>query len=341
MQKMKIVFVGCGDITKDSAFICRLSRKIDSVACVDLDLGKAEMFAKKYKIKRAYSDYETMLEQETPDAVYLAVPHHLHLPMAKKALENGHHVLCEKPVASTLDESLELCEVSRQYDLKVGINYQYRYDKACYAIAKAAHGGDLGDLYYACCNVPWHRENSYFTDSAWHASLQQAGGGTLITQASHIVDVAMWILGGKPVSASGINKKMKFQNVEVEDTFMGILELDNGRLIQLSSSMIAEPERCITMEVFGSKGTGLYQGHFFPKSRFVGVKVKKKKPPVRGLHALVASIEAFRQWIFDDRPYAMPLENALPVMAAVDAMYRSANSGRMETVDDRYLKYLD
>ncbi|MCP4625997.1 MAG: hypothetical protein GY850_21170 [bacterium] len=134
---------------------------------------------------------------------------------------------------------------------------------------------------------------------------------------------------------------MKFRDAEVEDLFMGSLEMENGRMIQISSSMIANPEQCATMEFYGEKGIGLYRGSFFPKSRFVGVKVKKKKPPVGGLHAIVASIEAFRRWVVSDIPYAMPVEKSLPVMAAVDAMYRSAGSGKTEAVDDRYLKYLN
>lgn len=341
MNKFKIALVGCGDISKETAFICRMNRKIASVACVDLDFEKAERFAKKYKIQKAYSDYETMLDKENPDAIYLAVPHHLHLPMVSQAVERGHHVLCEKPAAATLDQALEMCAMVKKSDRKVGINYQYRYDKACYAIAHAAHNGELGELYYACCNVPWHREKEYFNQSKWHASLEQAGGGTLITQASHIIDVAMWILGSVPKAASGITKKMKFKDVEVEDLFMGSVEMENGCLIQLSSSMVAQPERCINMEIYGSHGTGLYQGRFFPKSRFEGVKIRRKKPPVGGIHAFVASIEAFRRWSVADQAYAMPIENALPVMAVVDAMYRSAGSGKTEPVDNRYLKFLD
>ena len=92
---------------------------------------------------------------------------------------------------------------------------------------------------YARINLPWHREHSYFERSPWHKTIGQAGGGTLITQASHLIDIVLWAVGSNPRSAVGYTAKKIFTDVEVEDTALGTLELQNGILVQVCSSMAA------------------------------------------------------------------------------------------------------
>ncbi|MCP4757532.1 MAG: Gfo/Idh/MocA family oxidoreductase [Proteobacteria bacterium] len=337
---INIAIVGCGDIARFTAFAGRINRKIRLAACVDVDPDKAASFAKRFRIAEFYTEYETMLERSEIDVVYLAVPHHLHYPMIMTALDRGRHVFCEKPITIELDDALEICRFAGKQKRKVGVNYQYRYDKGCYALAQAANRGDLGDLYYARCNVPWHRKSTYFTQAKWHASLEQSGGGTLLTQASHLVDIGLWALGGRPARAQGTARRTVFKEVEVEDLYLGTIEMENGRLLQIASSMVAKPEQPLGMEVYGSQGTGIYSCSFFPKVFFRGVKVKKAVPPVKGLHALFASLEGFRRWIADDMPYLMPVEQSLPVLAAIQALYRSSKTGNSEPVDDRFLEFI-
>ena len=128
----------------------------------------------------------------------------------------------------------------------------------------------------------------------------------------------------------------KYLDVEVEDLCLGIIEMENGSALQVSSTMVAAPEQAISIEIYGSKGTGIYKGGLLPKASFKGVKVKKEMPPVKGVHALFASLEGFRQWIAGTAPYLMPVENSLPVLAAVQALYRSSETGKKEPVDGRY-----
>ncbi len=333
MDKLRLAIVGCGDIARFIGIAGKLNRKIEISACVDINEKRAASFAKWFRIRRFFTDYDTMLENVDLDAVYLAVPHNLHFAMIMAAMEKGLHVFCEKPVTTQLDDALTICRVATKNGCKVGINYQYRYDKGCFALAKAARSGELGERYYAKANVPWNRKIEYFSKVKWHGSLEQSGGGTLITQASHVVDIGLWVLGGKPVNALGMGKKRKYREVEVEDLFMGTIEMDNDSLLQVTSSMIAVPERPLSIEVYGSKGTGIYKGPNIPRVSFKGVKVKKAAPPVKGIHALFASLEGFRQWVKEDTPYLMPVEESLPVLSAVQALYRSSETGVKEPVN--------
>jgi UDP-N-acetyl-2-amino-2-deoxyglucuronate dehydrogenase len=329
---LRLAIVGCGSIARRIALFSRLNRRIRLVACCDRTLPVAESFAARFRIPRAFADYGAMLEAERLDAVYLAVPHDLHHEMACAAIEAGCPVLVEKPIARTLAEGREIVRRARAADVRVGVNYQYRYDRGCYALAQAARQGDLGRLYYGRCNVPWHRKAAYFEQGSWRGELARAGGGTLLTQASHALDVLLWALNSPPRAATGMTARPGFPQVEVETLALGVIELENGALIQVSSSMVARPEQAVTLELYGERGTALYSNRPVPHVRFRGLHVKRRRPPVWGVHALQRSLEGFRAWVMEGQPYLTPAQEALPVLAAVDALYRSSQSGRKETI---------
>jgi predicted dehydrogenase len=330
--------VGCGDIAAFTAWFARFNRRIRLVACCDLAEDKASQFAQRFKIPAFYQDHSELLHNESLDAVYLAVPHHLHYPMLGETIHAGVPALVEKPITRTLNEGVEITRLAEERDVPVGVNYQYRYDTGCYGLAKAIQGGVLGKIHYARCNLPWKRELDYFTGSRWHGSLATAGGGTLITQGSHLLDVVLWALGARPRYAIGAIAQRKFnledeQYIEVEDLAQGVIEMENGVLVQICSSMVAEPEAGLTIEIYGEKGTAIYTDKPLPLVRFRGIRIKTARPPVWGIHALQRSLEAFRAWIMEGRPYLIPARAALPALAAVEAIYRSADSGHREEIN--------
>jgi predicted dehydrogenase len=329
---MRLGIVGCGDIASYTALFTLLNRRIHTAACCDRSTDTAAAFAKRWRIPRSYGNYDRMLENETLDAVYLAVPHDLHFAMASAAIQRGLHVLLEKPITRTLEEGQQIVLQAKEKGIRLGVNYQYRYDSGCHALARAVQAGSLGRIYYARCNIPFHREQKYFTRASWHATQARSGGGTLITQGSHMLDIVLWVLGSQARYASGMTAQRRFQDVEVEDLAQGILEMENGALVQITSAMVANPEQALSIEVYGGKGTALYSDKPFPRVRFRGVHPRKARLPVGGFHALQRSIEGFRAWVIEDRPYLIPGEQALPVLAAVEAIYRSSESGKREKV---------
>ncbi len=341
MKKMRVAIVGCGDIARFTAIGFIINKGISTVACVDKNIDRAKSFSRWFMIPKYFGDYSEMLDKIEPDAVYLAVPHILHEPMIKKALEKGLHVFCEKPVTTKMDDAIEVCSFAEKTGLKVGINYQYRYDKSCYAMAQAAHSGQLGEILYGRCNVPWHRTEKYFSCSPWHKSLEASGGGTLLTQGSHALDVLLWTCGKAPLRATGLTARKCFRDVEVEDLAMAMIELEDGVLIQAVSSMAAATEQKVTIEVYGSKATALYSGFSSPEVRFIGSKPPHYQVPAKGLHALFRSIEGFRAWVMEDKPFLTPASQSLAVLAAIEAVYRSAATGKTVETDTGYLKMLN
>lgn len=329
MTKLNLAIVGCGDIAGFTAWVSRLVPQVRLSACCDVDVERAETFARRHRIPRVYTDYAEMLEKTELDAVYLAVPHHLHYEMILSAIQAGKPVFVEKPVTRMLDEGQRLIEAMG--DVKVGVNYQYRYDSGCYALARAVQAGTLGKVHSMRINIPWHREQKYFEGASWHKTIAQAGGGTLITQGSHFLDLALWALGEKPVSAMGYAKTPIF-DVEVDTLTHGIVETEGGTLVSIVSSMIAASEQKVTIEAYGERGTGFYADRRFPHVNFKGVRVRKERPPERGVHALQRSLAGFAKWILDDKPFLISARDTIPVLAAVDGIYRSSQSGKREEI---------
>ena len=322
-NKLRLSIVGCGGIADYISFFARLTPGVQLTAACDISRDGVEAFARKHKIPTVYTDYTEMLAAGGFQAVYLAVPHNLHFEMVKAAVDAGLHVFVEKPITRTLAEGQEIMAYAAKKGIKVGVNYQYRYDRGCYRLAKAVQAGALGRVLYARINVPWHRERNYFEASPWHKSLAQAGGGTLITQASHLIDIVLWAVGSPPASAMGYTDRKIFADVEVEDFAAGTVELENGVIIQVTSSMVAATEQPVSIEIYGEKGTAIYSSNPWPRVRFIGVKTKAEKPPQWGFHALHRSLKGFRDWILYDEPYLIPAEAALPALQAVEGIYRS------------------
>jgi UDP-N-acetyl-2-amino-2-deoxyglucuronate dehydrogenase len=330
---LRLAVVGCGDVAGFTAGFARLNRGIRLAACCDRDAGQAERFARRHAIPRWYPEVDELLAAGDFDALYLAVPHDLHLPMARAGLEHGLAVLLEKPLAATLAEGIELARLAALPNARLAVNYQYRYDAGCYALAAAARQGALGKIRYARCNIPWRRELDYFTRSAgWHASAARAGGGTLLTQGSHFLDVLLWACASRPVRAQGLTRRMVFHEIEVEDLAMGTVELESGALLQVCSSMVANPEQPATVEVYGELGSAFYRSGLLPRLEFRGVKLRREGPPGRGIHALARSLEAFRLYAQGGVPHLASAAESLITLAAVDALYRAAGSGQWEDV---------
>jgi UDP-N-acetyl-2-amino-2-deoxyglucuronate dehydrogenase len=324
MNKLNLAIVGCGDIAGFTALVSRLVPQVTLSACCDVNKERAEKFAKRHRIPQVFTDYNEMLAKSSADAVYLAVPHHLHYVMILAAVKAGKPVFVEKPITRTLDEGKKLIEAIG--NTKVGVNYQYRYDSGCYALARAVQSGALGKIHSMRINIPWHRTQTYFDGAAWHKTIAQAGGGTLITQGSHFLDVALWALGETPVSAMGYTKTPLFE-VEVDTLTHGIVETAGGTLVSVVSSMVAASEQTVTIEAYGEHGTALYADRLLPHVKFSGVKIHKERPPEWGVHALQRSLKGFANWILNDKPFLTPATSTLSVLAAVDGIYQSAVSG--------------
>ncbi len=332
-ERLRLGIVGCGGIAGIMAMVARITPSVRLVVCCDADRERSASFARRHRIPKACAGLDEMLALNEVDALYLAVPHDLHAGMIASAMAAGKPVLVEKPLARTLQEGMRVAAAARERGAKVGVNYQYRYSVGCYALARAVRAGVLGRIHSARINVPWHRDARYFDGAPWHSTVARAGGGTLITQGSHLLDAVLWMLRERSVAATGFTVIHGF-DVEVETLAQAIVQTEGGALVQISSSMIAMPEQPVSIEIYGERGTAGYSNKPFSRVWSRGVRVRAVRPPSRGVHALQRSLAGFAAWVLRDEPFLVPAREALPVLAAVDAIYRSARSGVREAVGD-------
>jgi predicted dehydrogenase len=281
-----------------------------------------------------------MYEKEDIDTVYIATPHYLHKPMIKQAFENGKHILCEKPVAASLDDAQKIKELDKKYpDLKLGFNYNYRYDHNCYRLISGIHDYHLGDIYYANCNIFFSRSESYFDKGPWRAKKKTAGGGTLLIHGSHMIDIMIWAFGD-PEYVIGKIDHLKFKNIEVEDLGFGIIEYNNGLSVQINNSMFVKPpygmfKDKVELLIFGDKGRCFYKGPW-PKSSLTwkGVKKYKIKKQVKGFSHFGRSVKAFGDWVLYNKPYFNTVEESSKALNLISTLYKSSETGKKEQIKE-------
>lgn len=207
---MKTAVIGMGVIGNVHKSVL-LEQKKNIVAFCDIDAEKT----KELQGVPFYTDYKEMIEKERPDVVHICTPHYLHADMVIYALERDIHVLCEKPLCIKTEDITRILQAEEKSKAQLGVCFQNRY-KYCntyvkdYLVGKEVKG--------AIGFVPWKRDADYYHSAAWRGTWSQEGGGVLINQAIHTLDLLQWMLGMPDcITASWSNLVLK-DAIEVEDT---------------------------------------------------------------------------------------------------------------------------
>ena len=227
MKSFNVALVGCGAISKNH--LTALSRLpfVNVVALCDTDTEKARKRAEEYASSAViYDDYEKMLESVALDAVHITTPHYLHAPMAEAALVRGINVFLEKPMCINIDEIEHLLEIERKSAGRITVCFQNRFNPA----TKIAHqiADEDGGVISAYGAVFWDRDEKYYTESSWRGRYATEGGGVMINQAIHTIDLLCEFLG-KPISVSATKANHHLKGIiEVEDTCEGMVCFESG-----------------------------------------------------------------------------------------------------------------
>ncbi len=288
--------------------------------------------------EHAYRDPEIMYKDEDINAVYIATPHNLHKKMIKQALQRGKHVFCEKPVTISVNDAREISALDKKYGkLKIGFNYQYRYDPNCYNLAFGVKNGHLGKIFYANCNIFFSREIDYFKNGPWRARKETAGG-TLLIHGSHIIDIIIWAMG-EPISVVGVTDNLKFKNLEVEDISFGIIKFKTGCYAQINYSIIIKPQKRrindqIELKIFGENGGCHYEGPWPGSSlKWYGVDDLRMKENLPGMNPFSECIKAYGNWVLHDEPFFNTVEESSKVLSLILSLYKSSESRKRESID--------
>jgi len=227
LRKLKVGIIGCGRISVMHLVPTQQSDRAELVACCDIKKELADKTAEKYGVK-AYYDYEEMLDRENLDAVHLCLPHYLHSKVAVAAFERGVHVLTEKPMDVDLTSAENAVAKAKEKGVLYGVIFQCRYNNAAVLVKNAVREGKLGKILSARSTLTWTRLDSYYEESDWKGTWEKEGGGVVIDQAIHSIDLVNWIVDSEveSVSCSMANRGHKIVNVE--DSAEGLITYKNG-----------------------------------------------------------------------------------------------------------------
>ena len=227
-RELKAAIIGCGNIARVHAACLEHMEGIKLVAICDIVLDRAETLAKIYKAN-IYKTYEEMLEKETIDVVHICTPHHLHVPMSIYCLEKGKYIFLEKPPIISTQQLLELGAVP-QID-RLGVCFQNRYNTGLRWVRELLASGRTGRILGARGIVTWSRDISYYKESSWRGQLDKEGGGALINQSIHTLDILVYLMG-TPLKVSALmgNHHLK-EAITVEDTIEAYIEFETGKVV--------------------------------------------------------------------------------------------------------------
>lgn len=225
--KIRAGIVGCGTIAQIHAACLSNIEGVELVAAADIITEKAKALTKQYG-GSAYASLKDMLEGEKLHVLHICTPHYLHVPMAITALREGYHVFMEKPPAMSYGEYEELKIAEMQSQGQLGLCFQNRYNPGSLQAGALIRQGITGNIIGGRAMVSWSREKEYYTESGWRGSLMTEGGGALINQAVHSLDLLTLFLG-KPVTADAVMANHHLKGIiEVEDMMEAYIRYEGG-----------------------------------------------------------------------------------------------------------------
>jgi predicted dehydrogenase len=228
------------------------------VALCDTEAGKPAkiLAANDIPAVPCYTDLATMIRKERPDVVHVATPSGDHRNPAILAMREGCHVIVEKPMEIQLDRIDEMAAVSKETGKKLAGIFQNRWNEANRAIYDAARAGRFGRLAWAGCFTPWYRTDQYYSDGGWRGTWALDGGGAIMNQSVHAIDLLQWIVG--PVRrVSAYASSRIHAAIEVEDTLSCSLQFENGAFGSIVGTTAMYPGGPVRIEVGGENGTAV------------------------------------------------------------------------------------
>jgi predicted dehydrogenase len=330
MEKTNVAIVGLGGIAQVMHLpILGKNKDVELTAICDKEFAKVKNIVKKYGITKGYKDVDLMLEENPKiDAVIIATRTDDHVETAIKCLEAGKHILVEKPIALNYTEALKIVETAEKSRkiLMVGMNNRFRTDSMLEK--NFVKGKELGDIFYV--KAGWLKTQS--SNQKWFTDMEKAGGGVFVDNGIVMLDLGLWMLGFPEVkSVSAINYKHNTKTVE--DSNFSFIKFKNGSslTIEVSWSLLRSGE-FFYCNVFGTNGSAtinpLKINKLVNKQMFDITPKNIKKTQASYKNSYEIEMQYFIGAIRGTHTPISTGKEALSVMQIVDAVYKSAKTGK-------------
>jgi len=307
-------------------------------AIVDVVPEVAERRAAEFGVE-AYTELEPVLARPDIDVVCIATPSGLHATLGMQAARAGKHVIVEKPIDVTLEAADQLIAACRQAGVKLTVISQRRWDPGVQELKRAVEAGALGDVFLADVVMKWYRSAAYYESAAWRGTWELDGGGALMNQGVHFVDLLLWLVG--PVERVYATCATVAHTIPVEDLAVAHLRFRNGAVGVIEATTAAYPGFDERLEVTGTRGTVRVEKGTIT---LWGVPDSPRHTAEQARPSAAAdpgslSIEGHRQQIADfleaieqDREPAVTPEQARAALELILAVYASARHGEPVTL---------
>jgi UDP-N-acetyl-2-amino-2-deoxyglucuronate dehydrogenase len=252
----KFALVGAGVIGKHHGLVMsQLTDRLELVAVADVARERAEELAAA-RGGRPYGSLTEALNTEDIDVVVVCTPTGRHGEVAIEALNAGKHVIVEKPAEITVAKTDEIIEAQRKAGTLVTVISQHRFDPSTETTLAAIARGELGRLTSGIASIDWWRGQSYYDSGDWRGTWELDGGGALMNQGVHTVDLLVAALG-RPVEVFAYTGTLAHERIEVEDVATGVVRFESGALGVLHATTAAYPGLSARLQVHGDRGSAV------------------------------------------------------------------------------------
>jgi UDP-N-acetyl-2-amino-2-deoxyglucuronate dehydrogenase len=249
---IKVGILGSGNISDTHARAAHSIPGAEVVAVYGRELAKAARLTDLYG-GRAFDDLDRFLAHRPMDLVAIGSPSGMHAVHGIAAAERGLHVLVEKPLDITVARADALIEAANRAGVRLGVFFQDRLKPDVVELKSMVQGGAIGTPLLASGHVKWYRPPDYYGGSRWRGTFALDGGGALINQAIHTIDLLLYVVG--PIARVAARTATQLHTIEVEDTVVATLEFENGAVGVFEASTAVFPGYPRRVEITGSRGT--------------------------------------------------------------------------------------
>ncbi len=302
-----------------------------------------------------YHDYHQLLAREDIDIINICTPSGLHGDMAIAAAEAGKHAIVEKPMDVSLEKADAMIHAFRRAERKLCVISQHRFDPATVALKAAIDRGELGDLLLAEVTCNWYRSQAYYDEADWRGTWALDGGGALMNQSIHTIDVFQY-LAGPVASVYSQTDRLGHVGIEVEDTAIAIWRLAGGGMASVVGTTVAYPGLPTQIALYGTKATAVLTGktltHWYRRPEGEsGLRARDKHavnlaqasavdadgasdPAQFTVQAHRLEIEDMMQAVRENQSPKVTGEEGRKPLALILGMYESARTGRPTVISE-------
>jgi predicted dehydrogenase len=251
-MSIKFGLVGVGNIAEFHAKAIQEVEGAELVVCNARTRESGEKFAREFNCDYIQS-YEEFLARDDIDAVAITTPSGTHAALGVLAAKAGKHVLCEKPIDISVERIDELIAACEEAGVLLGAIFQARFGEGAQALKKAIDSGRFGKLTQCSAYIPWFRSKEYYASAGWRGTWALDGGGALMNQGIHAIDLLLWLAG--EVAEVSAKVQTRLHDIEVEDNAAAWLQFQNGALGAIQGSTACYPGESRRVEIKGEKGS--------------------------------------------------------------------------------------